>query len=75
MYDVTEKGKQFYGPGMAYSVFAGRDGTRALTLGSLDKDDVQRRDVSDFDAQKRKLMQEQHEFYAGKYPRVGTLAD
>lgn len=72
---MTEKGKQYYGPGMAYAVFAGRDGTRALSLGSLDVKDLDRRDVGDFDAQKRKLMQEQHEFYAGKYPRVGTLED
>ncbi len=75
VFDVTEKGSRFYGPGMAYSVFAGKDGTRALTLGSLDPSDIERAgDVSDFDEQQTHALLEQHRFYKDKYPTVGRLA-
>ena len=75
VFDVSVLGKDFYSPGMSYSCFGGRDGTRALTLGSLDKLDVNSLDVSDFDANFFKMMMDQHSFYVNKYPRVGVLAD
>jgi predicted heme/steroid binding protein len=75
VYDVTEKGRQFYGKGAPYNVFAGRDSTRALTLGTLDGDDVERAgDTSDFTPQQLGMLDEQKKFYAEKYPRVGVLA-
>ena len=66
VFDVRAKGAQFYGPGAPYSVFAGRDGTRALTLGTLDAADVQQLDVNDFTDQFLGMMVEQHKFYAEK---------
>ena len=51
VFDVTE-GARFYEPGAGYHQFAGRDSTRALALGSLEKADLTD-DVSDFDHQKR----------------------
>jgi hypothetical protein len=42
VYDVTALGARFYGPGNAYALFAGRDATRALALGSTDAADVAR---------------------------------
>ena len=73
---MTEKGSQYYGKGAPYAVFAGRDGSRALTLGSLDPKDVERRDVSDFSEGMTKAFKEQHKFYTEKYgPRVGRLVD
>jgi len=75
VFDVSVLGKDFYAPGKTYSCFGGKDGTRALTLGSLDKADVNNLDVSDFDANFFKMMIDQHSFYANKYPRVGVLAD
>jgi hypothetical protein len=73
VFDVGEKGAQFYGPGMSYAVFAGRDGTRALAVGSLEAEDVQSLDVSDFSALYMQMLVDQHKFYFDKYPRVGLL--
>lgn len=48
--------------------------TRALSLGSLEEDDVAKGgDVSDFTEAQRKMVADQHEFYLGKYPRVGKI--
>lgn len=75
VFDVTEKGKQFYGKQGAYNVFAGRDSTRCLALGSLDEEDLAKGgDVSDFTPEQRKQLEEQHKFYREKYPRVGRIA-
>jgi len=73
VFDVSILGKDFYSPGMSYACFGGKDGTRALTLGSLDKEDVDSLDISDFDANFFNMMIEQHAFYFKKYPRVGIL--
>ena len=57
-------------------MFAGKDSTRALSLGSLSPSDIDKRDVSDFNEQQKKGQADQHAFYAEKYgPRVGRLID
>jgi len=74
VFDVKEKGAQFYAANSPYNAFAGRDSTRPLSLGSMSQADLDRGgDVSDFTPQQMKAMQEQHEFYKGKYPLVGRL--
>lgn len=73
VFDVTEKGSGFYGKDAAYNCFAGKDSTRALSLGSLEEDDLYRIDISDFTAQQHKALKEQHEFYLGKYVLVGRI--
>jgi len=74
IFDVTEKGKQFYGKNAAYQIFAGKDATRALTLGSLDDKDIyERTDTDDFNEQQLKALKEQHDFYLNKYPRIGKI--
>lgn len=74
VFDVTDKGAHFYGPGAGYSVFAARDATRSLALGSMDEVDLARGgDVSDFNAEQRGAVAEQHAFYKGKYTLVGHL--
>lgn len=74
VYDVTDKGSQFYGPGTAYALFAGRDSTRCLALGSLDEADLKLGGYTgDFTAEQLKALEEQHQFYLGKYPVVGKL--
>ena len=74
VFDVTALGKQFYGKGAGYHLFAGKDSTRALSIGSLSQEDVDRADVSDFTPKQLDLVLEQHAFYVGKYPRVGVIA-
>jgi membrane-associated progesterone receptor component len=75
VFDVTDLGSQFYGPGAGYSVFAGRDSTRALALGTLSPDAIDNWRTADFTADQRVALAEQHAFYLGKYPRVGVLVD
>lgn len=76
VFDVTDKGYHFYGPGMGYSVFVGRDSSRALALGSLLQADIDAGgDVSDFTDDQRRALQEQHDFYRGKYVLYGRLVD
>ena len=65
-------GARFYEPGAGYHLFAARDSSRALALGSLDAKDLTD-DVTDFTAEQRDYLREQVLFYRGKYPRVGTL--
>ncbi|DAZ94463.1 TPA: hypothetical protein N0F65_003499 [Lagenidium giganteum] len=71
--DVT-KGKKFYGPGATYHQFAGRACTRALTLSSLDLEDIND-DTSDFDDSQKQELEETKAFYYEKYPIVGVLKD
>jgi hypothetical protein len=74
VFDVTDLGRQFYGAGAGYQLFAGRDSTRCLALGSLDETDLARGgDVADFNEQQLGMLKEQHTFYKDKYPRVGVL--
>lgn len=73
VFDVTEKGSGFYGKGAAYNCFAGKDSTRALSIGSLEEDDLYRVDISDFTPEQHKAVKEQHDFYLGKYVLVGRI--
>ncbi|RQM16419.1 hypothetical protein KXD40_002775 [Peronospora effusa] len=70
--DVTT-GANFYGKGKSYNLFAGTACTRALALGSLDKEDIND-DISGFDEEQMKELVETKEFYYGKYPIIGELA-
>ena len=73
VYDVTEKGKDFYGPGATYAQFAGTDATRALALGSLDREELNK-PVSDLNEEQTVELGVQLEFYRTKYgPRVARL--
>lgn len=76
VFDVTAKGAQFYGKGAGYNLFAGRDSTRALALGSLDPADIANWRTDDFTPAQAAALAEQHKFYVDKYgPRVGVLAE
>ena len=72
VYDVTDKGSVYYAPGRGYCVFAGRDSTRALALGSLEAADVAL--AGWVGGVEERAVEEQARFYAEKYgPAVGAL--
>ena len=72
VYDVTEKGSVHYAPGSGYCLFAGRDATRSLALGSLSGEDLEKGGwVEDIDAA---TVSDQAKFYNEKYgPPIGAL--
>ena len=71
VYDVTVLGYKFYGPGAGYALFAGRDATRALALGSTSDADVAR--AGDVTGVAAADVETQCTFYRGKYELVGKL--
>ena len=75
IFDVKAKGSQFYGRGMGYNCFAGRDATRALALGSLDPKDIDNWRTDDFNEMQKQALAEQYAFYKGKYPVVGRIVE
>ncbi|GAB1609080.1 membrane-associated progesterone receptor component 1-like [Argonauta hians] len=74
IFDVT-RGKQFYGPGGPYAVFAGRDASRALALFTVKesalKDEYD--DLSDLTSAEMSRMQEWEMQFTEKYEIVGRL--
>ncbi|KAI8321315.1 cytochrome b5 [Martensiomyces pterosporus] len=77
VYDVTT-GRGFYGPGGSYSVFAGRDCTRGLAIGSLKPEDLPTEDdvfvtQETLDESLWQSMLSWENRLKAKYPVVGTL--
>lgn len=73
VYDVT-RGRDFYGPGGPYAMFAGKDCTRALAKGSFDPQDFCG-DLRDLEREDLDKLEEWIELFEGKYRRVGRLVD
>ena len=71
IFDVTE-GTNFYGPKGPYKVFAGKSCAKALTIGSLEEEDMTD-DFSGMSEKELKAVQKQVEFYRGKYTEVGKV--
>ena len=71
VYDVT-RGIKHYGPGGTYSVFAGRDASRAFVTGNFDVDQVQD-DVTDLDTAAFSGIREWAQFYQKDYGAIGRL--
>ncbi|ONL97484.1 membrane steroid-binding protein 1 [Zea mays] len=72
VYDVS-RGRLFYGPQGPYSLFAGRDATRALALMSFDPNDLTG-DLDGLSADELEVLQDWEEKFKERYPRVGHLA-
>jgi len=75
VFDVT-RGKSFYGPGSAYSIFAGRDATRGLGRMDLDPNTAvsdEWDDCEDLDASERATASEWRDSFMQKYPVRGPL--
>ena len=73
VYDVT-RGRDFYGPGGPYGMFAGKDCTRALAKVSFDAD-LFTGDLSGLDRDELDKLEEWIEMFDGKYRRLGRLLD
>jgi len=71
VYDVS-RGRQSYGPGGPYNVFAGHDATVALAKGSLDPADLNK-DDSSLNATEISTLNDWISMYETKYDRVGWL--
>mmetsp|Transcript_11278 Transcript_11278/g.11309 ORF Transcript_11278/g.11309 Transcript_11278/m.11309 type:complete len:323 (+) Transcript_11278:64-1032(+) len=75
--DVSYGGKEHYGPGGGYHLFAGKDASRALAKMSFSDEDVSSHDLSDLDETQLKTLADwERRFIEVKlYPVVGRLVD
>ena len=71
VYDVG-RGRAFYGPGGPYSMFAGKDCTRALAKMSFEPEDFTG-DTDGLTQDERDKLQDWIETLSGKYDKVGKL--
>uniref|UniRef100_A0A7S4L1F9 Cytochrome b5 heme-binding domain-containing protein n=1 Tax=Paramoeba aestuarina TaxID=180227 RepID=A0A7S4L1F9_9EUKA len=74
IFDVTSK-PQFYGPGGGYSLFAGRECSRALAKSSFESEDIESRELDDLDVDEKEALERWFETFSGKYPLVGKLIE
>ena len=74
VYDVTSGLEDFFGPGKAYHVFAGRDCSYALALMSLKPEHVDVFDYASTDDDRLGLS-EWMAYFDARYERVGWLVD
>ncbi|KAJ3695427.1 hypothetical protein LUZ60_000804 [Juncus effusus] len=71
IYDVSS-GKNFYGPGGAYAVFAGKECARALGKMSKEESDCSA-DLSGFTEKEMTTLTDWEKKFQAKYPIVGSL--
>lgn len=71
VFDVSS-GKDFYGPGSGYHLFAGRDATYALSTSCLDPAKLDG-DISTLTAMEKDTHVQWYNKYSSKYPVVGFL--
>lgn len=75
VFDVTNRGKNFYGPGGAYGIFAGHDASRGLAQFRLDKEVIKDEydDISDLNSAELDGVKEWEMQFLEKYDFVGRL--
>ncbi len=71
VYDVG-RGRDFYGPGGPYGMFAGKDCTRALAKVAFDPE-LFTGNIEGLDREELDKLEEWIEMFEGKYRRVGRL--
>uniref|UniRef100_A0A5B7BB67 Putative membrane steroid-binding protein 2-like n=1 Tax=Davidia involucrata TaxID=16924 RepID=A0A5B7BB67_DAVIN len=71
IYDVS-RSRMFYGPGGTYSLFAGRDASRALALMSFDPQDLTG-NIDGLSASELEVLQDWEYKFMEKYVKVGQL--
>ncbi|KAJ3073360.1 hypothetical protein HDU98_001709 [Podochytrium sp. JEL0797] len=72
VYDVSSA-RKMYSPGSGYSVFAGKDASRALAMSSLKPEDCVA-DYSGLSAEQTETLEKWIAFYQKKYDIMGTVA-
>ena len=72
IFDVSYGGFHLYGPGGSYSIFAGKDASRALAKMSFEPDDINSSNLHDLTEEQRKSLDGWFTSFQ-KYPIVGTL--
>ncbi|KAI4376209.1 hypothetical protein MLD38_013996 [Melastoma candidum] len=72
VFDVTA-GKSFYGPGGAYSMFAGKDASRALAKMSKSEDDVSP-DLDGLSEKEMGVLEDWEKKFEAKYPVIGRVS-
>ena len=73
VYDVG-RGRDFYGPGGPYGMFAGKDCTRALAKVAFD-DELFTGDLEGLEPEELDKLEEWIEMFEAKYRRVGRLLE
>lgn len=75
VFDVSNRGRDFYGPGGPYEDLAGRDASRALATFSLNKDLFKDEvdDLSDLDSFQKESLDSWEQQFTEKYDVVGQL--
>ncbi|CDS07019.1 hypothetical protein LRAMOSA09542 [Lichtheimia ramosa] len=71
IFDVTAN-KDAYGPGAGYSVFTGKDASKALGKSSLKPEDCIP-DISELTEKELQTLDQWHAFFAKKYDIVGKV--
>ncbi|KAI8843593.1 cytochrome b5-like heme/steroid binding domain-containing protein [Chytridium lagenaria] len=71
VFDVSQN-RDMYKPGQGYSVFAGKDASKALGKSSLKPEDCIP-DFSSLDAEELQTLNKWHSHYQKKYPIVGRV--
>ena len=71
VYDVG-RGRDFYGPGGPYGMFAGKDCTRALAKVAFERE-LFTGDMEGLDQDELDKLEEWIEMFEGKYRRIGRL--
>ncbi|XP_039131639.1 probable steroid-binding protein 3 [Dioscorea cayenensis subsp. rotundata] len=72
VYDVTS-GRNFYGPGGPYAVFAGREASRALAKMSKNEEDVSG-DLDGITEKEIGVLEDWERKFQAKYPIIGRLS-
>ncbi|KAK2451327.1 putative steroid-binding protein [Trifolium repens] len=71
IYDVSE-GRNFYGPGGSYTMFAGKECSRALALLSFKPQDING-NLEGLDESELTILEDWEYKFIDKYPKVGQL--
>lgn len=71
IYDISQS-RMFYGPGGPYSLFAGKDASRALAKMSFEEKDLTG-DISGLGPFELEALQDWEYKFMGKYVKVGTI--